>query len=280
MGPCWGEGWLLSRGQSCRSWAQGDSSSPQGRALCAQGTRLRAQEPGTKRRTDTHPETETRTPRAATRRGTRACSCTKSKLKCKSETSKETSILRQRLQESPEGGHRTSGQAGLRASTQGGCARCVVCGRAYHAHQVVRGQLQQPGHTACPAPAPPSIAPAESHPGHPSLPVSPRRAAIRASPSPPLASGPPSEAPYPCCFVLLLHRRESATPVRNPQGLCSPVTRHTSLGLVPRGPRPLASAPPTWLPRPGVRPLLQEAFPGSLIPRVHVPSETASQNFP
>ena len=131
-----------------------------------------------------------------------------------------------------------------------------------------------------PPPAPPSIAPAESHPGHPSLPVSPRRAAIRASPSPPLASGPPSEAPYPCCFVLLLHRRESATPVRNPQGLCSPVTRHTSLGLVPRGPRPLASAPPTWLPRPGVRPLLQEAFPGSLIPRVHVPSETASQNFP
>ena len=103
-----------------------------------------------------HPETETRKPRATTRQGTRACSRTTPKLKCKSETSKEISILRQRLQECLEGGHRTSGQAGLRASRQGGYARRVVCGRAYHAHQVLRGQLQQPGQTACPPSRPAS----------------------------------------------------------------------------------------------------------------------------
>ena len=69
--------------------------------------------------------------------------------------------------------------------------------------------------------------------------------------------------------LLLLHGPQQPALAPNPQGLCSPVTQHRPLSLVPREPHPLASTPPTWLPRPGVRPLLQEAFPGSLILRAH-----------
>lgn len=69
--------------------------------------------------------------------------------------------------------------------------------------------------------------------------------------------------------LLLLHGPEQAALAPNPQELCSPVTQHRPLSLMPRGPHPLASTPVTWLPRPGVRPHLQEAFPGSLILRAH-----------
>lgn len=68
---------------------------------------------------------------------------------------------------------------------------------------------------------------------------------------------------------LLLHGPERAALAPNPQGLCSPVTQHRPLSLMPRGPHPPASTPVTWLPRPGVRLLLQEAFPGSLILQAH-----------
>lgn len=70
-------------------------------------------------------------------------------------------------------------------------------------------------------------------------------------------------------LLLLLHGPERAALAPNPQRLCSPVTQHRPLSLMPRGPHPLASTPVTWLPRPGVRPLLQEAFPGSLILPAH-----------
>ena len=167
------------------------------------------------RETRRHPDTQK--PRVMMRQGNWACSHRKPKLKCKLEALKEVSILSQRLQESPK---RTTEALGLRASKQGGCTkhRLSVCGRTcriqcagsvwtllLHSECAVcvdmpsrssGGSLSsQDGQPARPSP---TCAPTEIPPGHPSLPMCPWLAAMQASPSPPLASGPPSKAPYPC----------------------------------------------------------------------------------
>ena len=219
------------------------------------------------------------------RQGNWACSHRKPKLKCKLEALKEGSILSQRLQESPK---RTTEALGLRASKQRGCTKhgLSVCGCTCHI-QCAGSVWTLLLHSACAVcvdmPSRSSGGSLSSQDGQPALP-SPTCAPTETPPRPPFLT----HVSLTGCYaglpitssglraslqgtlpLLLLHGPQQPALAPNPQGLCSPVTQHRPLSLVPREPHPLASTPPTWLPRPGVRPLLQEAFPGSLILRAH-----------
>lgn len=99
----------------------------------------------------------------------------------------------------------------------------MVCRCAHHDCQVLWGQLQQPGQTACPQP---TITPAESCAGHSSFPTSPRWAHIQAS----------LQCTHPRCWDTSLSR---LVPAPKPQGLHTPITHQNPHSLAPRAPQPL-----------------------------------------